>query len=119
MSSLAAEAESAKREVAACEKEIGAIKASLRVLGPAEGSDDTATNSLIVAWTKVRTEPNEPHTLGPGVRVEARQNDGFTHSHTIFTFTYCSAPYCRSKAYPTPLNPVSSCNCLHRLKKSN
>lgn len=58
MSSLAAEAESAKREVAACEKEIGAIKASLRVLGPAEGSDDTATNSLIVAWTKVRTEPN-------------------------------------------------------------
>lgn len=54
MTTLAMEAEAAKKEVAACEKEIGAIKASLRVLGPVEGSEDTAVNSLTVAWTKVR-----------------------------------------------------------------
>jgi hypothetical protein len=54
MSSLAVEAEAAKKEVAACEKEIGAIKASLRVLGPVDASEDTAVNSLTVAWTKVR-----------------------------------------------------------------
>jgi hypothetical protein len=48
------EAEAAKKEVAACEKEIGAIKTSLRVLGPVEASEDTAVNTLTVAWTKVR-----------------------------------------------------------------
>jgi hypothetical protein len=55
MSSLAVEAEAAKKEVADCEKEIGAIKASLRVLGPVDASEDTAVNSLTVAWTKVRS----------------------------------------------------------------
>jgi hypothetical protein len=56
MSSLAEEAEAAKKEVATCEKEIGAIKASLRVLGPVEATEDTAVNSLTVAWTKVRND---------------------------------------------------------------
>jgi hypothetical protein len=54
MSSLAMEVEAAKKEVAACEKEIGAIKTSLRVLGPVLESEDTAVNTLVVAWTKVR-----------------------------------------------------------------
>jgi len=60
--STATTADEAKREVAACEKEIGAIKASLRVLGPADDSSTGATSSgsagsnncLTVAWTKVR-----------------------------------------------------------------
>jgi len=46
-------AESAKQEVAECEKEINAIKAQLRSLGPA--TDEGAGNTLQVSYTKVGT----------------------------------------------------------------
>jgi hypothetical protein len=52
--------DSAKEEVAACEKEIAAIKAKLRSLGSASSSGDDAAasnNSLKIYWIKVRTVP--------------------------------------------------------------
>lgn len=56
--SAAAAAEEARKELAACEKEIANIKAALHSLGQQalarEGAEDAASNSLSVAWLKVR-----------------------------------------------------------------
>lgn len=51
----AADTENARHQIAASEREISAIKAQLRALGPAseEQSSGASSNSLTVAWIKV------------------------------------------------------------------
>ena len=48
-------AESAKQKVAECEKGIGSIKAKLRALGTAWVEEGSDSNSLTVAYIKVRS----------------------------------------------------------------
>ena len=58
MSSTAADigsdAEAARQELLACEKEISGIKSLLRSLGPQADNEDDESNSLTVHWVKVR-----------------------------------------------------------------
>lgn len=50
------DADSARLELAACEKEISNVKALLRSINPAPNTADTASkNRLTVSWIKVRT----------------------------------------------------------------
>ena len=52
-SDLGSDAEAARQELLACEKEISGIKGLLRTIGP-QGDDSDETNSLTVHWIKVR-----------------------------------------------------------------
>jgi transcription elongation GreA/GreB family factor len=52
-SSAQSEADAAKQELSACEKEITQIKNLLRSLGPAADDDEQQQNQLAVYWTKV------------------------------------------------------------------
>lgn len=56
-SSATEDADAARAELAACEKEISTVKALLRSLGSSGGGGgdaDDATNRLTVSWIKVR-----------------------------------------------------------------
>ena len=103
-SSATEDADAARAELAACEKEISTVKALLRSLGSSGGGGDAddATNRLTVSWIKVRNHRintcsmnlREREPLGCGrISYSVTGHSVLCHAAARLAFSACSAEH--------------------------